>query len=65
MRIGSFKVIRAPMFDGPIQVFDLATDLGESTDIAADQPDLVAEARRIFDAAHAPDPAWKVRRRNR
>lgn len=65
LRIGSFKVIRAPMFDGPIQVFDLATDLGESTDIAADQPDLVAEARRIFDAAHAPDPAWKVRRRNR
>ncbi len=65
LRIGTFKVIRAPMFDGPIQVFDLATDLGEETDIADEHPDLVADAERIFASAHRPDAIWKVRRRNR
>ena len=65
LRLGSFKAIRSPMFDGPIQLFDLDADIGEETDVAADHPDLVAEAVRLFDEAHRPDPQWKVRKRNR
>jgi arylsulfatase A-like enzyme len=65
LRIGSFKAIRSPMFDGPIQIFDLANDLGEEADVAAEHPKLVAEVERIFAAAHEADPTWKVRRRNR
>lgn len=65
LRLGSFKAIRSPMFDGPIQLFDLETDIGEEKDVAADHPELVAEAERIFGEAHRPDPQWKVRKRNR
>jgi uncharacterized sulfatase len=60
VRFGPWKAIREPMGTGPVELFDLAHDVGEETDLAARRKDLVARAVRYMDEAHVPDPAWTV-----
>jgi endoglucanase len=60
VRFGPWKAIREPMKTGRVQLHDLATDVGETEDLAARRPDLVARAVRFMDEAHVPDPRWTV-----
>jgi len=41
--------------DGPIELYDLRTDLGEQTNIAADHPDVVARIRQIMTDASSDE----------
>ena len=41
-RIGDWKAVKNGV-DGPIELYDLKTDLGETHDLAADHPDLVKQ----------------------
>jgi uncharacterized sulfatase len=61
VRFDRWKAIREPMKTGPVELFDLMTDLGETNDLAPARPDLVARAVRYMDEAHVPDPLWTVR----
>jgi uncharacterized sulfatase len=61
VRFGPWKAIREPMKTGRVQLFDLASDIGEERDLAAARADLVERAVRSMDAAHVPDPLWVVR----
>jgi arylsulfatase A-like enzyme len=47
-RRGRYKLFRAGK-DEPFRLYDLANDLGETRDIAAEKPDVVASLRREFD----------------
>ncbi len=52
-RSGRWKVVQ----NGPranIELYDLTADLGESKNVAADHPDIVARLSNIMDAAHQP-----------
>lgn len=60
VRMGDFKAIREPMFTGPVQIYDLSTDIGETKDLAPSRPDLVAKAVKFMEQAHTPDPNWKI-----
>lgn len=60
VRMGDFKAIREPMFTGPVQIYDLSADIGETKDLAASRPDLVARAVKFMEEAHTPDPNWKI-----
>ena len=46
---------------GPIRLFDLADDLGETRDVADAHPEIVAEMKRIFADAHTPSGIWTFR----
>ena len=59
VRRGDWKAVRRPAFSGPIELYDLATDLGEAQDVAAEHPEVVAEMERIMAEAHEPDPLWQ------
>ncbi|MCA8980174.1 MAG: arylsulfatase [Planctomycetes bacterium] len=50
VRIGDWKAVLPRIHQGNTQVelYDLATDLGETEDVAAEHPELVERARRIF-----------------
>ncbi|MEO1524130.1 MAG: arylsulfatase [Planctomycetota bacterium] len=48
----------------PIEIYDLSTDAGETTNVAKDHPELVARAKQIFAEAHRPDPNWPLDRRS-
>jgi arylsulfatase A-like enzyme len=59
VRMGPWKAVR-PGTGAPIEVYDLATDLSESLDLAAGQPALVAEAERLFTAARTESELWPL-----
>lgn len=61
VRFGDWKAIRQPMITGTIELFNLADDIGETTNVAVDHPGLVDRAARMMDDAHTPHPNWKPR----
>lgn len=55
LRIGNWKAVRTQVFKnpgGPIELYDLATDRSEHTDVAAKHPDIVARAIQFMKEAH-------------
>jgi len=65
VRFGRWKAVRKPMMSGAIELYDLANDLGETSNIAARHPDVVEQAARHMKDAHRPSPSWKVPSRRR
>jgi len=60
VRLGNWKAVRAPMFTGPIELYDLATDTGETRDVAGTEPAVVEQAVEIMERAHEPTDLWRV-----
>jgi arylsulfatase A len=65
VRMGDWKGVRKPMLSGPIELYDIAADPGETTDLAARHPEVVARIRDAMAAAHRPDPMWQPPRASR
>lgn len=61
VRTNSWKAVRQPMLTGPIELYDLSVDLGETNNVADEHPDIVREMERIMDEAHVPDHRWTLR----
>lgn len=59
VRIGEWKALRLSL-DGPTELYNLRTDLGEVDDVAAAHPDLVAQAEALFLSARSPSDDWPV-----
>jgi hypothetical protein len=49
----------------PLQLYDLEADPGETTDRAADEPDVVARLEEILASSRSESAHWPVRRRGR
>ncbi len=62
-RFGDWKVVRNGA-QQPIELYDLAEDPGETTDVAQLHPAHVATGRRILEEAHRPDPNWPLQGRS-
>lgn len=65
VRWGDWKAVRMPIGTGRTELYDLATDLGEQHDVAAQHPDVVHRMEKMMDEAHVPDPNWEPRGRPR
>lgn len=48
VRMGQYKAVRLPMWTGPIEIYDLEKDPSETTNIAAQHPELVAKFAQIM-----------------
>jgi arylsulfatase A-like enzyme len=60
IRVGDWKGVRlAP--NQPIELYDLAHDIGETTDVAAQHPAEAERMTRLFKAARTDSPDWPVR----
>jgi arylsulfatase A len=59
VRFGQWKAVRNGL-DRSIELYDLATDAGETRDLASSRPELVARAAALFQANHTPDPNWPL-----
>jgi arylsulfatase A-like enzyme len=60
VRFGDWKAVR----NGPsakVELYDMAKDGGETTDLAAQHPDIVAQAEAFMKAARVDDPSWPMR----
>ena len=51
--------------NGPIELYDLKTDLGEKHDLAAEHPDLVKRFADFFKSARVDSPIWPIREKPR
>ncbi|MBE0591809.1 MAG: hypothetical protein IH616_05340, partial [Gemmatimonadales bacterium] len=56
-RWGIWKGVRADV-DRPLELYDLATDPGETTDVAVDHPDVVRGIAAYLDSARIPARAY-------
>lgn len=61
VRMGRWKGIRVNCYkdpNGPLRLYDLETDIGETTDVADRYPEIVARMEEILVREHAPSPHW-------
>ncbi|MBL9186631.1 MAG: arylsulfatase [Opitutaceae bacterium] len=57
---GRWKAIRRRQVTAPIQLYDLAADLGEQTDVAKQNPRLAARCAEIMRTAHVDNDDWRI-----
>ena len=57
IRFGDWKAVR-PKRGGAVEIYNLADDLGESKNLASEQPELVEKAIAMMNASRTPDPDW-------
>ncbi len=60
VRLGDWKFLRKPA--GKIELYDLATDLAETKNIAKQHPDIVAKIERILESEHSPERDYPAAR---
>jgi len=58
---GRWKAIRLKRPEAPIALYDVRTDIGETNDLAAQQPDLVERARGLFTSERTESADWPVK----
>lgn len=63
VRLGDWKGIRANP-DADLELYDLANDIGEEQDVAADQPDVVAQIEEIMRTGRTESDLFPLRRPN-
>jgi arylsulfatase A-like enzyme len=61
VRMGDWKAVRKPWGGPAIELYNLREDPGETRDVAASHPEVVAAARAAMERAHVPSPLWRVR----
>lgn len=57
IRWGDWKAVRSQQ-GGPVELYDLAKDLGETADLAREHPDLVKKAISMMNEARSADLDW-------
>ncbi len=63
VRIGNWKGIRqnvAKKPDGPIELYNLKTDIGEKNNVAKRNPGIAEKIARIMKSARTPSKNWKM-----
>ncbi|MBI5397008.1 MAG: arylsulfatase, partial [Verrucomicrobia bacterium] len=58
---GRWKAIRLRNRNAPVELYDLANDLGEQNSVAAQHADLGAKAAELFKTARTESPLWPVK----
>ena len=61
VRQGRWKAVQ-PQWWAPIELYDMARDLGEENDLSARHPDLVKGMADLMEHAHTPSDRWQVPR---
>jgi len=68
VRFGPWKAVRRDCYqspDGPITLFNLETDPGETRDVSSEYPEIVRKAQSILEREHSDSPFWDFRAKRR
>ena len=57
VRMGDWKGVRNGL-EAPLQVYDLKTDIGETKDVAAANPEVVAKLEAWLKSERTPSDKW-------
>lgn len=58
VRVGNWKGVIRPLGSRHVELYDLASDLGETRDVAAAHPEIVEKIVSIAKKAHTPSQLW-------
>ncbi len=61
VRFGDWKAVQLNVNKDPhaaIELYNLATDIGETTDVAQEHAELIEKAKQFFQQAHTPSEFW-------
>jgi arylsulfatase len=63
VRMGDWKGVRRNLHQGNMQIelYDLATDIGERQDVAAKHPDIVRRVAAIMQREHTPSDVFPIK----
>jgi arylsulfatase A-like enzyme len=61
VRYGPWKGVRRQRLDAPIELYDLSKDVGETTDLAEDHPDLAAAMRKQMKQMRTDSDEFPIR----
>ena len=61
VRAGDWKAVR-PQADEALELYNLARDLSEKTNVANKNPDVVAKMEKYLKTARTDSDAWPIRR---
>jgi arylsulfatase A-like enzyme len=64
VRFGNWKAVKNGP-SSPIELYDLGKDAGETANLAADRPELVAKAESLMKQARVDDPNWPMQDRKK
>jgi arylsulfatase A-like enzyme len=68
VRMGKWKALRLGVRsnpNGPLELYDLETDVGEQRNVAADHPELVEQMAAIMSAEHTPSEIWTFQKKRK
>jgi arylsulfatase A len=54
VRLGNWKALR-PKASAALQLYDLSSDIGEKTDVAAAHPDIIKKIENVMSSQHTPE----------
>ncbi|NUM52230.1 MAG: arylsulfatase [Candidatus Hydrogenedentes bacterium] len=60
VRMGNWKAVRLAQ-GAPLELYDLATDIGETRNVAADQPDIIAKIEAFLANVRTPNEHWPMK----
>jgi arylsulfatase A-like enzyme len=60
VRMGEWKAVRLAK-DQPLELYNLATDRAETTNVASKQPEVVAQIESYLKTARTESPNWPVK----
>jgi arylsulfatase A-like enzyme len=60
VRMGSWKAIR-PQWKAPLELYNLSNDVGETHNVAADHPEVIAKIETYLSTARTDSPDWPIR----
>ena len=60
VRLGDWKGVRLGKEEGKLQLFDLASDIGETNDVADEHPKIVEQIERVMDSAVIPNDRYPI-----
>jgi arylsulfatase A-like enzyme len=59
VRMGDWKAVRLTA-NGPLELYNLATDPGETRNVAADHPEIIARIEAYLKTARTDSPQWPI-----
>ena len=60
VRMGDWKAYRKGGWNSTIELYDLSKDIGETTDLAKQHPELIERMTAIMKKEHEPHPIWNL-----
>jgi hypothetical protein len=58
--LGKWKAVREPWIGGELKLYDVTKDIGEASNVAGENPEVIKQVEKYLEEAHVPNSNWKI-----